>query len=64
MFELCCVRSCMFGRYGCTTRRRPRTQHEQRHITHPSGAPGTDSEVVPGAAQFKLRTLDAMLRTA
>eukprot|EP00969_Alexandrium_andersonii_P091265 4029574-Alexandrium_andersonii.AAC.1 len=28
---------------------------------HPSGALGADFEVVPGPAQFKLRTLDAIL---
>eukprot|EP00969_Alexandrium_andersonii_P104762 4622304-Alexandrium_andersonii.AAC.1 len=47
---------------GALPRRRHLTQHAQRHATHNSAAPGTNLEVVSGAAQLKLQTLEAILR--
>eukprot|EP00969_Alexandrium_andersonii_P025012 1092802-Alexandrium_andersonii.AAC.1 len=34
--------------------------HEQRRRMHPSGAPRTSFEVVPGPAHFQVRTPEAM----
>eukprot|EP00969_Alexandrium_andersonii_P212004 9362905-Alexandrium_andersonii.AAC.1 len=43
-------------------RRRTRVLRETWRRTHPSGASGTNFGAVPGPAQFKLRTPDAVLR--